>query len=86
MYWDIIEVKPSTHLTLLVRFKDNTTGSIEFTDNYLTGVFSPLKDPEYFNSVYINGGVISWPGELDLAPDVMYHEIKKHGKCLLKDQ
>jgi hypothetical protein len=85
MYWDIIEVRPSAPLTLLVRFQDNTTGCVELTDHYLTGVFAPLKNPEFFNRVFINNGAVTWPGELDLAPDAMYHEIKKHGKCLLKD-
>lgn len=85
MYWDIVEVKPSAHFTLLVRFKDDTTGSVQFSDSYLTGVFAPLKNPEFFNRVFVNDGAVAWPGDLDLAPDAMYHEIKKHGKFLLKD-
>lgn len=85
MYWDIIEVKPKKNLTLWVRFKDNTTGNVQFTDSYLTGVFIPLKDPEFFNCVFINDGVVTWPGDLDLAPDAMYHEIKKHGTYIITD-
>jgi hypothetical protein len=85
MYWDIVEVKTSAHLTLVVRFRDNTTGSVQFTDHYLTGVFAPLRNPEFFNRVSVNNGAVTWPGDLDLAPDAMYHEIKKHGKCLFKD-
>jgi len=27
---------------------------------------------------------VTWPGEIDLAPDAMYREIKKAGKWVLR--
>ena len=32
-------------------------------------------DAEFFEQVYIDNGAVSWPGEIDLAPDAMYAEI-----------
>ena len=83
MYWDIVEVKPEAHLTLIVRFEDGLSGKVQFSPNHLTGVFSPLNEIDFFKKVSIVNGVVTWPGEIDLAPDAMYDEIKKHGKWVL---
>lgn len=83
MYWDVIEAKPESHLTLKVSFGDGTSGYVRFLPKHLQGVFEVLQDPTFFNQVYINDGVVTWPGELDLAPDAMYKEIKKNGEWIL---
>jgi len=83
MYWDVIEVKPEKNCTLWVRFADQTKGRVKFTEQYLSGVFEPIKDPNFFNQVFISEGVVSWPGELDLAPDAMYKEIQAKGEWIL---
>lgn len=44
-----------------------------------TSVFRQLKDINLFNKVYVSYGVVTWPGDIDLAPDAMYDEIKKNG-------
>jgi hypothetical protein len=43
-----------------------------------TGVFEPLKNPQYFQKVRLNkeSGTIDWPNEVDFAPDMLY-EIGK---------
>lgn len=48
------------------------------------GVLSKLKSPAMFNKVYLEHGVATWPGEIDLAPDAMYAEIKRSGLWILK--
>ncbi len=83
MYWDVITAVPKGELTLWVRFADGTQGYVKFLKEFLTGVFEPLRDPSYFQTVSISDGAIVWPGEIDLAPDAMYHEIKKHGEWVL---
>ena len=30
-------------------------------------------------ALFVEHGAVTWPGELDLAPDAMYREIKKNG-------
>ena len=50
---------------------------------YSTGVFTVLKDVRLFNQVHLEHGVATWPGEIDLAPDAMYDEIKLHGEWVL---
>ena len=83
MYWDVVSVTPIEYLTLKVSFIDGLEGIVLFKPSHLTGVFESLKDTNYFNKVYINHGAVTWPGELDLAPDAMYREIKKNGAWVL---
>jgi hypothetical protein len=83
MYWDVLEVKVIEYLTLQVSFQDGTSGLVIFKPEHLTGVFELLKDEQFFSKVFIDNGVVSWPGEIDLAPDAMYREIKQHGQWVL---
>jgi hypothetical protein len=43
------------------------------------GVFERLRDRARFEQVGIAHGAVTWPGELDLAPDAMYDEIRSKG-------
>ena len=47
------------------------------------GVFKKLEDKEFFAQVYLEYGAVTWPNELDLAPDAMYDAIKKQGEWML---
>ena len=84
MYWDVTSVKPIECLTLKVTFIDGLEGTVRFKPSHLTGVFESLKDKRYFDKVYISHGAVTWPGELDLAPDAMHREIKKNGAWVLE--
>jgi len=75
MYWDIVEVKPEPDCCLFVRFQDGLSGRIRFRPEELTGVLEPLREPQFFNRVFIDQGAAAWPGEIDLAPDGMYRQI-----------
>ena len=68
---------------LFVRFADGMTGEVRFTPDHLTGVFAALKDPALFKEVYVDHSAVAWPGQIDLAPDAMYQEIKAKGVLVL---
>jgi hypothetical protein len=84
MEYDVVEVKPLTPMTLQVRFADGTAGQVRFEPSHLTGVFEALKDPIIFARARVVAGAVTWPGDLDLAPDAMYAEIKSHGEWVLR--
>lgn len=87
MPWRISEVKPLNNYRLQVQFLHGLQGFVDLSDflnNGKSGVFETLKDESYFNKVYVEHGVVTWPGELDLAPDAMYAEIKKNGEWIIK--
>jgi hypothetical protein len=84
MNWRVVQVEPKAPLALEVRFADGTAGTVRFEPSHLTGVFEPLNDPEIFRLVRIEYGAVTWPGNIDLAPDAMYREIKRSGEWVLQ--
>ena len=81
---EVVSVKPLEHLRLEVLFADGLKGEVRFHQGHLYGVFEPLKDPGYFSKVNCAAGFVAWPGDIDLAPDAMYEEIKKFGAWELR--
>ncbi len=47
------------------------------------GVFAALPDATLFGRVYLEQSAVTWPGEIDLAPDAMYREIQGAGNWTL---
>lgn len=85
--WRVKEVTPLDDYSLNVKFMDGLQGFVnilQLVNSDKAGVFEALKDKDYFKQVYVEHGVVTWPGELDLAPDAMYMEIKKNGKWIVK--
>jgi len=75
MHWDVVEVKPEPDCCLFVRFQDGLSGRVRLRPEELTGVLAPLREPQFFNRVFIDQGAVAWPGDIDLAPDTMYRQI-----------
>ena len=84
MKYDVVDVRPVLPMALQVWFADGTTGQVRFEPSHLTGVFEALKDPIVFAQARIEAGAVTWPGDLDLAPDAMYAEIKLRGEWVLR--
>jgi hypothetical protein len=84
MEWNVVSVEPISPLALAVCFADGTEGKVRFEPSHLTGVFEALKDPAIFRQVRVELGAVTWPGDIDLAPDAMYREIKRTGEWVLQ--
>jgi Protein of unknown function (DUF2442) len=65
---------------LRLRFEDGTVGDVDFTGRDWRGVFEPLRDPSYFARVAVDPewGTIAWPNGLDIAPEPLYAEARRH--------
>ena len=86
--WRVVHVSPLPGYRLHVRFADGTEGEVDASGMILgarPGVFVRLRDEAQFNAVYVDHGAVTWPGELDLAPDTMYDEIRARGRYALTD-
>jgi hypothetical protein len=83
MYWDVVEAKVVRHLELSVTFADGLRGTVKLLPSHLYGVFQPLNDEDVFRQVDFKEGFVSWPGDIDLAPDAMYQAIKTNGEWVL---
>jgi hypothetical protein len=84
MEWNVVSVEPVRALALSVRFSDGTEGTVRFEPSHLNGVSEALKDPEFFRQARVDLGTVTWPGEIDLAPDAMYREIRRTGEWVLR--
>ena len=81
--WRVSEVQVVDDRAIHVRFKDGLEGTVRFLPGFFRGVFAHLTDPAQFGRVTVVNGAITWPGELDLAPDAMHREIKERGEWLV---
>ena len=85
--WRLTKVKPLKDYSLEVEFVDGTHGFVEMGQRITSpkaGVFASLSDINLFNQVYLEYGAVTWPNEIDLAPDAMHDEIKLNGVWILK--
>lgn len=85
--WRLAAVEALPGFRLRVQFMDGTEGTVDLMGLIQSpgaGVFAALADPSLFSQVFIEHGAVTWPGEIDLAPDAMYAEIKKAGTWVLQ--
>jgi hypothetical protein len=85
--WRVVEIKVLSNYRLFVRFMDGTRGEVDLSRLVLSdqaGVFSVLRDPALFAQAGVEYGAVTWPGEIDLAPDSMYDQIKDRGTWVLE--
>ena len=86
MPWRIVTVAPMDDYKLRVRFADGLEGEVHMAPLLTSsevGVFAPLRNQAFFSKVGLSWGAVTWPGDLDLAPDAMYDDIKSKGVCIV---
>jgi len=84
--WRIAFVRPMPGFRLAVRFNDGREGTVAMSGlihSPNAGVFAALRDEAVFSQVALHYGAVTWPGEVDLAPDAMYDAICSSGEFLL---
>jgi hypothetical protein len=80
------DVIPLPGYRLAVRFFDGVAGVVDMSALVLSpnaGVFGALADPQRFAEVFIEYGAVTWPGELDIAPDAMHTQLSAGGEWRL---
>ena len=46
-------------------------------------IFAKLREPQAFSKLFTNGYFVTWPGELDRAPDAMHLHIAQSGDWII---
>jgi hypothetical protein len=67
----VVAVKANEDFSLDLKFNDGSVGRFDVKPNLDFGVFTELKDVQYFNQVKIASGTIQWPHEQDISPDTL---------------
>ncbi len=78
MLVDVTGVEVVAEYRLRLTFADGTVGDVDFAGRTWSGVFEPLRDPEYFARVTVDAeaGTIAWPDGLDMAPEPLCAEAR----------
>ena len=85
--WRVASVEALPRYRISARFLDGTEGIVDLSrlvHSRSAGVFAKLSGPTVFAQVDVELGVVTWPGEVDLALDAMYREIKASGEWLVQ--
>lgn len=57
-------------------FHDGVESTVDFS-NWLQGpIFEPLKDRDYFQRFFLEGGTVAWSNGADIAPETLYERAK----------
>jgi hypothetical protein len=78
MLRDVVSVQALPMQRLHVTFDDGTNGIVDVAQMVqFTGVFEPLRNPEFFDKVAVNSelGTVYWPNNADLDSDVLYANV-----------
>ena len=69
-----IEALPGYRIRLA--YPDGTEGVIDLSTDVGRGVFAPLADEQFFQTVHIGRfGQIAWSEDIEICPDAAYQEI-----------
>ena len=75
----VISVTPDVDFKLHLTFNNGERRVFDATPLLSFGVFSPLKNKQFFNSVRVEHGSIAWPNNIDYCPDTLYAESEPGG-------
>ena len=85
--WSIVHFKVLPNYKIEIRFADDTFGIADLSPRLSQGPvgdgFDPLCDEATFCQVVVEHGALTWPGDINLAPDAMYQRIRSTGTSLL---
>jgi hypothetical protein len=83
--YEIVKIEYTDGYTYYLEFDDGTSGELDFSEYLVKGpIFRPLKNLDHFKKAVIEGGTISWPNGVDIAPETLYEKIKNKKESTYK--
>lgn len=67
----ILEAKPMENYTIAVKLDNGKTGVFDTSEFLDKGIFTELRDINYFHQMRVNGRSISWPHSQDFCADTI---------------
>jgi hypothetical protein len=77
MYMDVISARYVSDYKIELTFENGRSGVVDFMKFIAQGgVFRRLSDFDFFKRFQVNEelGIITWNGEIDVAPETLYSE------------
>lgn len=75
---EIIKVEPLKDYKILLTFSNNEKRIKDMKPYLNKGVLKKLKNINFFNSVEIKFGTISWGEDIDMCADSLYDTSEKY--------
>jgi hypothetical protein len=80
---EVIDIKYRGKYVYSIKFDDGVEGDIDFSEYLTKGpVFQALKDSKVFSKAMVEGGTISWPNGVDIAPETLYERLRDANKSM----
>jgi Protein of unknown function (DUF2442) len=67
-----IRIEAISHPTLLIAFSDSSLRRFSVESLLVYPFFEPLKNPHLFAQARIAHRTITWPGDIDIAPETLW--------------
>jgi hypothetical protein len=79
---DVVRIRRLGGYRLEIEFSDGTVSVRDFSElvQRTGSMVQPLKDPAYFNRVFIEDGALTWPNGYDWAPIALHDEMREAGE------
>ena len=74
MLLDVVRVEPQPEYRLHLEFENHERRVFDVSPYLEMGVFRQLKNPDIFRRAHVDGGTVTWPGEIDIAPETLYED------------
>ena len=68
----VIAVSANTDFSLDLKFSDGSMKRFDVKPYLDRGIFTELKNLDYFKQVRVAFGTVQWPNEQDIAPETLY--------------
>ncbi len=68
-------VEPRENHTLYVKLSNGIHGIFDVKPYLELGIFTELKDQNYFTKVRVAFGGVMWPNDQDFSPETIEHEL-----------
>ena len=72
----VIRAKYDGGFRIHLTFNDSLQGTVDFQAWLQGPVFELLKDRQYFQQFFVDGGTVVWPNGADIAPETLYEAVK----------
>jgi hypothetical protein len=74
MFPDVTEVSPEPDYRLRLTFANGECRRFDMTPYLGYPVFLRLRNPGFFALARVDYGTVTWPGDIDIAPETLYAE------------
>ena len=74
MYLSVNKVKPLDDYKLELTFENKEIKIFGVTPYLDTGIFTTLKDENFFKMIKVSFDTIGWPNGIDLDPEILYEK------------